>query len=30
MDKISHNKCRFYVYNGAFKEEQVLGQIFTV
>ncbi|AGZ22945.1 dihydroneopterin aldolase [Streptococcus suis] len=30
MDKISLNKCRFYGYHGAFKEEQVLGQIFTV
>jgi len=30
MDKISLEKCRFYGYHGAFKEEQVLGQIFTV
>lgn len=30
MDKISLNKCRFYGYHGAFKEEQTLGQIFTV
>ncbi len=30
MDKISLKKCRFYGYHGAFKEEQVLGQIFTV
>ena len=26
----SLEKCRFYGYHGAFKEEQVLGQIFTV
>lgn len=30
MDKISLNKCRFYGYHGAFKEEQTLGQIFIV
>lgn len=30
MDKISLNQCRFYGYHGAFKEEQVLGQVFTV
>lgn len=30
MDKISLRKCRFYGYHGAFKEEQTLGQIFTV
>ncbi|MDQ8759001.1 dihydroneopterin aldolase [Streptococcus ruminantium] len=30
MDKISLNKCRFYGYHGALKEEQVLGQVFTI
>lgn len=30
MDKIRLEACRFYGYHGAFKEEQVLGQIFVV
>lgn len=30
MDKISLKQCKFYGYHGAFKEEQTLGQIFTV
>lgn len=30
MDKIILNGCRFYGFHGAFKEEQVLGQIFVV
>ncbi|HGA4529036.1 TPA: dihydroneopterin aldolase [Streptococcus pyogenes] len=30
MDKIVLESCRFYGYHGAFKEEQILGQIFLV
>ncbi|HER8989315.1 TPA: dihydroneopterin aldolase [Streptococcus pyogenes] len=30
MDKIVLEGCRFYGYHGAFKEEQILGQIFLV